>query len=95
MNVHLAPSFCTNNLFHSKGEEYPRAYVVLQEGSRTEPRDVAAWMAKKVSRHKRLDGGIVAVDVIPKNPSGKLLRKILRERAKQEVGDHDPKQSKL
>lgn len=52
-------------------------------------------MAKKVSRHKRLDGGIVAVDAIPKNPSGKLLRKVLREQAKKEVGDQDPKQSKL
>jgi 4-coumarate--CoA ligase len=29
------------------------------------------------------------VDEIPKNPSGKILRKIMRERAKEEVGDRE------
>lgn len=31
----------------------------------------------------------------PKNPSGKLLRKELRERAKAEVGDRDVRESKM
>jgi 4-coumarate--CoA ligase len=35
------------------------------------------------------------VDEIPKNPSGKILRKILREKAKEEVGDKEPKESRL
>ena len=29
------------------------------------------------------------VDAIPKNPSGKILRKLLREKAKEEVGDRE------
>jgi len=32
---------------------------------------------------------------IPKNPSGKILRKLLRERAKEEVGDGPVRESRL
>lgn len=42
-----------------------------------------------MARHKRLAGGVVFVDAIPKNPSGKILRKGLRERAREEVGDRE------
>ena len=35
----------------------------------------------KVS-YKHLKGGLEFVDVIPKNPSGKLLRRVMREMAK-------------
>ncbi|KAM0333124.1 hypothetical protein ACHAQA_001783 [Verticillium albo-atrum] len=77
------------------GEERPRAYVVRTPGSETAGEEIAAWLEKKVSRHKRLQGGVAFTDVIPKNPSGKILRKILREKAKQEVGDRDPPASKL
>jgi acyl-coenzyme A synthetase/AMP-(fatty) acid ligase len=58
-------------------------------------KDIAAWMAKRVAPHKRLTGGVVLVDEVPKNPSGKILRKILRERAKQEIGDGAPRESRL
>lgn len=53
------------------------------------PQDIAQWLSTKVSRHKRLTGGVKAVEAIPKNPSGKILRKILREVAKTEVGDNE------
>lgn len=33
--------------------------------------------------YKHLAGGVEIVDVIPISPSGKLLRRILRERAKE------------
>lgn len=33
--------------------------------------------------YKQLAGGVEFVDTIPKNPSGKLLRRFLRERAKE------------
>jgi 4-coumarate--CoA ligase len=32
--------------------------------------------------YKWLKGGVEFIDAIPKNPSGKLLRRILREKAK-------------
>ncbi|OJD33266.1 4-coumarate-ligase [Diplodia corticola] len=69
-----------------RGEEVPRAYVVRGEGGRrlTEG-DVVAWMDGRVSRNKRLAGGVKFVEAIPKNPSGKILRKVLRDQAQAEV----------
>ncbi len=42
---------------------------------------IKSWLAERVSRHKRLEGGVHFVDAIPKNPSGKILRKLLRDQA--------------
>ncbi|KAL2757878.1 hypothetical protein ACRALDRAFT_1040042 [Sodiomyces alcalophilus JCM 7366] len=78
-----------------RGEEVPRAYVVPTPGSTASPQEIASWLEGRVARFKRLSGGVAFTDTIPKNPSGKILRKILREKAKQEVGDGDPKPSKL
>ncbi|KAK1812117.1 hypothetical protein LTR12_013504 [Friedmanniomyces endolithicus] len=90
------------------GEELPRAYLVLQPGQQDQdgnspassslPKTIAAWLAERVAPHKRLAGGVVVVTDaagIPKNPSGKILRKLLRERAKEEVGDGEVRQSRL
>lgn len=99
------------------GEEYPRAYIEKTPGTQSTEKEIADWMAGKVTRYKRLQGGVVFVDAIPKNPvsrcssihpptldsqfadafrqSGKILRKILRDRAKAEVGDKTPSQAKL
>jgi 4-coumarate--CoA ligase len=41
---------------------------------------------KRVASHKRLRGGVVFLDVIPKSPSGKILRKDLRVLAKRGEG---------
>jgi 4-coumarate--CoA ligase len=82
-------------VFPRNGEEWPRAYVVLNDKRSTTPQDIASWMSKRVAPHKRLVGGVVLVDEVPKNPSGKILRKILRERAKHEVGDSAAKESRL
>src|SRR5277367_4164526 len=50
------------------GDERPRAYIVLKEGRRTRPEDVKRWMDSRVARHKRLEGGVVLIDSVPKNP---------------------------
>ena len=42
-------------------------------------------MIDKVSPTKRITGGVIFVDEIPKNPSGKILRKVLREQALVEL----------
>lgn len=44
--------------------------------------------------YKRLAGGVEFVDIIPKNPSGKLLRRFLREKAK-EIAAKRPAKAKL
>lgn len=77
------------------GEELPRAYVALQADQTATPREIADWLAQKVARHKRLAGGVKFVDAIPKNPSGKILRKALRDLAKTEVGDAPVRESRL
>ncbi|KAK2604622.1 hypothetical protein N8I77_007535 [Diaporthe amygdali] len=65
------------------GTEVPRAYVV--PGSKDLTSDqIAAWVDEKVANHKKLRGGVVLVDAIPKSPAGKILRKILRDKAKAE-----------
>ncbi|KAF1815261.1 4-coumarate-CoA ligase [Eremomyces bilateralis CBS 781.70] len=66
------------------GEEYPRAYIIPQVGSKPTEQDIHKFMEPRVSRAKRLVGGVRFVDEIPKNPSGKILRKLLREQAKAE-----------
>ncbi|KAF4619016.1 hypothetical protein G7Y89_g14834 [Cudoniella acicularis] len=77
------------------GEEVPRAYVVVREGEKKGEKEVMEWLSERVSRFKRLTGGVGFVDSVPKNPSGKILRKIMREKAKKEVGDKETLQSKL
>ncbi|KAK0643071.1 hypothetical protein B0T16DRAFT_429843 [Cercophora newfieldiana] len=68
------------------GGELPRAYIVRSPASKATEGDIAKWMEGKVAKYKQLKGGVVFTDVIPKNPSGKILRAQLRERAKKEVG---------
>jgi 4-coumarate--CoA ligase len=40
-------------------------------------------VAEVKSKHKWLTGGVHFIDTIPRNPSGKILRRLLREQAKE------------
>ncbi|XP_014562276.1 hypothetical protein COCVIDRAFT_21847 [Bipolaris victoriae FI3] len=74
----------------AEGTELPRAYIVLRSLADATPEmaeNIKAWLAERVAKYKRLEGGVHFVDAIPKNPSGKILRKELRNRAAPE----DPK----
>jgi 4-coumarate--CoA ligase len=51
-----------------RGDERPRAYVVLKDGRTTKPKDIKTWIDTRVARHKMLEGGVVLVDSVPKNP---------------------------
>ncbi|KKY37365.1 putative 4-coumarateligase [Diaporthe ampelina] len=63
------------------GTEVPRAYVVPGTKELTSEQ-IASWVDGKVANHKKLRGGVMLVDAIPRSPSGKILRKILRDQAK-------------
>jgi 4-coumarate--CoA ligase len=68
--------------------EIPRAYVVLKPtegGLEVQEKDIYEWVKERVAPYKRLDGGIIFTDVIPKAASGKILRRILRDQAKAEL----------
>jgi 4-coumarate--CoA ligase len=69
--------------------EVPRAYLVLKPSSSEGPSDAKAkeiieWVAARVTNHKQLRGGVRFVDSVPKNASGKLLRRVLKEEARKE-----------
>lgn len=55
-----------------KGEELPRAYLVKRADQKVEAQDIQEFMNSKVARHKRLAGGVVFVEAIPKNPVSAL-----------------------
>jgi 4-coumarate--CoA ligase len=61
-------------------EEVPMAYVVLAPGAKgkVSETELVKYVESKVANHKRLRGGIVFTDAIPRNPTGKILRKDLR-----------------
>jgi len=58
--------------------ELPTAFVVIKKGRTLYEKDIYTFVGKKVAPHKKLRGGIVVVEAIPKSPSGKILRRILR-----------------
>ncbi|KAF5360393.1 hypothetical protein D9756_004584 [Leucocoprinus leucothites] len=74
--------------------EVPMAFVVLSPGAAkrvAQDPAQATEIKKLIMKHvadnkvayKHLAGGVEFVDVIPVSPSGKLLRRVLRERAKE------------
>lgn len=71
--------------------EVPRAYVVHAngEGKKADADEIVKWTQGKVANHKRLRGGVHFIEEIPKSASGKILRRVLKEKAKQE--DERPK----
>lgn len=65
--------------------ELPRAYVVQKPGTKVTEQEVMEYVTSRLSRYKRPEGGIRIVESIPKNASGKILKKELREQAKREL----------
>ncbi|PHH67353.1 hypothetical protein CDD81_119 [Ophiocordyceps australis] len=65
--------------------EVPRAYVVLApeaKGSVSEA-DIIDYVKARVAAYKQLRGGVVFVDSVPRSPSGKILRKQMRDAQKK------------
>jgi 4-coumarate--CoA ligase len=59
--------------------ELPFAFIVKQPDSIITEKEVKDFVAKNASNAKWLRGGVKFVDEIPKNPSGKILRRELRD----------------
>ncbi|KAK1585008.1 AMP-binding enzyme [Colletotrichum navitas] len=68
-----------------EGTELPRAYVVADK-TQISAEEIQKWVADQVASYKKLRGGVVFIDAIPKSPSGKILRKDLRALVKREAG---------
>lgn len=69
----------------TKLEEKPRAYVVKQPGSKVTEQDIKQLVSETLASYKALTGGVVFISEIPKSPSGKILKRLLREGASKEL----------
>jgi acyl-CoA synthetase (AMP-forming)/AMP-acid ligase II len=61
----------------AKWGESPLAIIVRKDPALTEA-DILAHCNNKLARFK-LPKGVVFIDVIPRNPSGKILKRVLRD----------------
>jgi 4-coumarate--CoA ligase len=68
-------------------EEWPRAYVAIQDASKgnVKPEEIQEWIKPRVAKHKHLTGGVTFVDEVPKLASGKIHRKTMREWSKADA----------
>lgn len=74
---------------HQAGE-VPKAYVVRSpsaDGVRNERLTVELYEYVKQNKahYKWLSGGVEFIKVVPKSPSGKILRRILRDQEKSKA----------
>ncbi|KAJ7634476.1 AMP binding protein [Roridomyces roridus] len=73
--------------------ELPRAYVAHADPAKVATSEAKAafstsvvkWMESKVAKHKFLRGGVAVIETVPKSAAGKILRRQLRDLAKEEV----------
>ncbi|KAK2689096.1 hypothetical protein V3481_006242 [Fusarium oxysporum f. sp. vasinfectum] len=68
--------------------ETPRAFVVLAGGVHGGPevvKELQEFVAARKAKHKRLSGGVEFMDQIPKSPSGKILRRVLKASWKEKM----------
>jgi acyl-CoA synthetase (AMP-forming)/AMP-acid ligase II len=62
--------------------QVPVAYVVLRQPA--DPAAISQWLAGRVAAYKRV-WDVVVTDQIPRSPTGKLLRRRLAERERQQA----------
>jgi len=62
------------------GFEVPKGYVVLRPGARADGGELMAFVAGRVAPYKKVRA-VEFVREIPRSPSGKILRRVLKERA--------------
>jgi acyl-coenzyme A synthetase/AMP-(fatty) acid ligase len=59
--------------------EIPKAFVVRKAGHDLGTDDAVAFVKGRLANYK-IPGEVEFVDAIPKTPSGKILRRVLKER---------------
>jgi acyl-coenzyme A synthetase/AMP-(fatty) acid ligase len=73
---------------HEESGEAPKAFVVKSNAAASNPdqevaRDICKHVEDHKARYKWLKGGVEFVDAIPKSPSGKILRRLLKDRDRE------------
>jgi acyl-CoA synthetase (AMP-forming)/AMP-acid ligase II len=62
--------------------EVPVAFVVPRQGARADVEELLAFCRERLARFK-VPRAVHVVEALPRNPSGKVLKRVLRERAAQ------------
>lgn len=57
--------------------ERPKAFIIRQGNTTT--KDILDFVNARLAKYKRIKD-LVFVDSIPKNPSGKILRRVIKEK---------------
>ncbi|XP_026730405.1 probable 4-coumarate--CoA ligase 3 [Trichoplusia ni] len=58
--------------------EVPKAFIVLRDGKRADAHSITNFVSKRVAEYKRIKE-VRFLNELPKNPSGKILRRVLKE----------------
>ncbi len=66
---------------HPKWQEIPKAFVVLKKGEKLTADEIIAHCSKRLAKFK-VPKEIEFIDISPRNPSRKVLKRQLRERHK-------------
>ena len=66
--------------------EIPKAFVVRRQGAEASDEDIMRFVADKVATFKRVRE-VEFIDAIPKNASGKILRRVLIDQERAKTGD--------
>lgn len=62
-----------------KTGERPLAFIVSNDKTKVTSEDVIQFVGERVAPYKRIDQ-VIFLDSIPKNASGKILRRVLKEK---------------
>jgi 4-coumarate--CoA ligase len=76
---------------NEQASEVPLAYISLADPHHSKSKreiegileDVRAWIDARVAGYKKLRGGVFHLQTLPKNPSGKILRRELPAKKKE------------
>jgi acyl-CoA synthetase (AMP-forming)/AMP-acid ligase II len=66
---------------HPKWQEVPKAFVVLKKGEKLTAEEIKAHCSKKLAKFK-VPQEVEFIEMLPRNPSGKILKRELRQRPK-------------
>uniref|UniRef100_A0A914PKW0 AMP-binding enzyme C-terminal domain-containing protein n=1 Tax=Panagrolaimus davidi TaxID=227884 RepID=A0A914PKW0_9BILA len=69
----------SNGISNGAAGEVPKAYIVRKDKTLKEI-EVMEFVKERVAYYKQLTGGVEFVNEIPKNATGKILRRALREK---------------
>ena len=67
----------TQGVDDERSGELPQAFVVRSSDDLTE-QQVEDYVKGRVAEYKQLKGGVKFIKEIPKSPSGKILRRLLK-----------------